>query len=133
MVAGKTAGDGGGPEDEPAPVVGFVVKSGGPGVESSRFVGEDVESLLGCPVDGVGGCGVAYGGWGVPRPDPDEMEGSVRTALKKRVAHEFVGFGLVEDRTVLIGDGPVVAVWAEGVVDAVFAVAFEAGEEPGGV
>ena len=61
------------------------------------------------------------------------MEGAVGAPLEEGIAHEFVGLGLVEDRTVLIGDGPVVAVRTDGVVDAIFAVAFETGEEPWGV
>ncbi len=131
VVAGETAGDGGGPEEEPALVVGFVVESRGPGVDRGGLVGEDVELLMRGPVDEVGGGGVADDGGGVPGPGPDEVEGVVGAALEKGIAHQLVGLGLVEDRAVLIGEGPVVAVGADGVVDAFFSVAFEAGEEPG--
>src|ERR1700722_18693446 len=130
VVSGKAPGDGGGPEDEPALVVRFVVKGGGPGVDGARLVGEYVELLVWRPVNEVGGGGVADGGRGVPGPGPDEMEAVVGTALQKGVTHEFIRLGLMEDGTVLIGDGPVVAVGTDGVVDALFAVAFETGEEP---
>ena len=73
---------------------------------------------------------MAEDGGGVPGPGPDEMEGGVGSALKERVAHELVRLVLMEDGTVLIGDCPVVAVLADGVVDALFPVALEAREEP---
>jgi hypothetical protein len=133
VVAGKATGDGGGPKDQPAFVVGLVVEGGSPGVECGGFIGEDVELLVGRPVEEVGGGGMANDGGAAPGPGPDEMEGAVGTALEEGVAHEFVGRGLVEDGAVLVGDGPVVAVGADGVVDTVFAIAFEPGEEPGGV
>jgi hypothetical protein len=75
---------------------------------------------------------VADDGGAAPGPGPDEVEGVVGAALEEGVAHELVGLGLVEDGAVLIGDGPVVTVGTDGVVDAFFAVAFEAGEEPVG-
>src|ERR1700749_4752545 len=85
------------------------------------------------PVDEVGRGGVADDGGGVPGPGPDEVEGAVGTALEEGIAHEFIGLSLVEDGAVLVGDGPVVAVEADGVVDALLAVTFETGEEPRGV
>ena len=112
-------------------MVGFVVERGRPGVEGGGLVGEDVELLVRCPVEKVGGGGVADDGGAAPGPGPDHVEGAVGATLKEGVAHEFGGRGLLEDGAVLIGDGPVVAVGTEGVVDAVFAVAFEADEEPG--
>jgi hypothetical protein len=54
IVSGEAAGNGGGPEDEPAFVVGLVVESWGPGVEGGGFVGEDVELLVRGPGDEVG-------------------------------------------------------------------------------
>jgi hypothetical protein len=73
---------------------------------------------------------VAQDGGGVPGPGPDEVEGAVGAALEEGIAHELVGLGLMEDGTVLIGDCPAVAVLADGVVDALFPVVFEAREEP---
>ncbi len=58
---------------------------------------------------------------------PNHVKGAVGAALEEGVAHELVGRGLVEDGAVLVGDVPVVTVGADGVIDAVFAVAFEAG------
>ncbi len=110
VVAGEAAGDGGGPEDEPAVLGEVVVEGWGPDVEGGGLVGHDGEMLVRGPVDEVGGGGVADDGGGAPGPGPDHVEGSVGAALDEGVAHEFIGFGLVEYGLALVGEGPVVAV-----------------------
>ncbi len=103
-------GDGGGPEDEPAVLGEVVVKGWGPDVEGGGLVGHDGEMLVRGPVDQVGRGGVADDGGGAPGPGPDHLEGSVGAALDEGVAHELVGFGLVDDGLAFVGEGPVVAV-----------------------
>jgi hypothetical protein len=82
------------------------------------------------PMDKIFRAGVAEDQRSSPAPGPDQLKRFFWTALDKWVAHEFARPGLMDDGLAAVLEAPVVAIGGEGVVHAVFAVAFEAGEEP---
>lgn len=122
----KTVGDGGAPNDEELLLFVIIAEFRCPDVDGGRFVFHDRDEALGGPVDEIFGGGVAEAFVTAPGGGPHEVEGTVGTLLDAWIAEDLSAHLRGEERSWDVG--PVVAIVAVEVVQAILAWLPEGGE-----